>query len=389
MKHFLLVVLLVIFSCSVVFAQGGATGAINGTIEDSSGAAVPGADIGIIDQVSGNQLRALVTDDHGTFTALLLPVGRYTVEVRAKGFADQKGTNVEVRVTETTRIKLTLQVGAVAQSVEVHSGAASVETTTAATGESIGSQTLENLPLPTRNVQQLLTLSTGASSDLTAAGQLGRGDIRMNVNGQREGYNNVQIEGISVSDYNVGELTNTPLPNPDVIEEFKVQTSLYDATQGRNGGGNVNAVLRGGTQNFHGTVYEYFRNDALDANDFFANADGEPRGVVHQNIFGGSLGGPLGPHASQGFFFVNYQGTRQENGISPGTFVSTFIPTIPSQRDPASLAQMLPPGFMDPGSLDPVVVKLLNLKSNQFGGAGGGWLLPSLPPINPTMPLDE
>ena len=389
MKHFLIGVLLFFCSCALVFAQGGATGAINGTIEDSSGAAIPGANIRIIDRVSGNQLRALVTDDHGNFTALLLPVGTYTVEIRAKGFADQTATNVEVRVTETTRVTLTLQVGTVAQSVEVHSGGAPVETTTAATGESIGSQTLENLPLPTRNVQQLLTLSTGASSDLTAAGQLGRGDIRMNVNGQREGYNNVQIEGISVSDYNVGELTNTPLPNPDVIEEFKVQTSLYDATQGRNGGGNVNAVLRGGTQNFHGSVYEFFRNDALDANDFFANANGEPRGVVHQNIFGGSLGGPLGHHASQGFFFVNYQGTRQENGISPGTFISTFIPTIPSQRDAASLAQMLPTGLQNPAFLDPVVVQLLNFKSNQFGGAGGGWLIPSLAPIDPTLPLNE
>ena len=319
----------------------------------------------------------------------LLPVGTYTIEVHAKGFAEQKATNVEVRVTETTRVKLTVRVGQVEQTVEVRSGVAAVETTSPTTGESIGGQTLENLPLPTRNVQQLLTLSTGASSDLNAAGQLGRGDIRMNVNGQREGYNNVQIEGISVSDNNVGELTNTPLPNPDVIEEFKVQTSLYDATQGRSGGGNINAVLRGGTQNFHGSAYEFFRNDALDANDYFANSIGEPRGALRQNVFGGSLGGPLGPRASQGFFFVNYQGTRQANGISPGTFISTFIPTIPSQRDPASLALMLPPGSQDPANLDPVVVNLLNLKSNQFGGAGGGWLLPSLPPIDPSLPLDQ
>ena len=104
MKHFFLGVLPVLCSCAVVFAQGGATGAINGTIEDSSAAAVPGADVRIIDQVSGNQLRTLVTDDHGTFTALLLPVGTYTVVVRAKGFAEQRGTNVEVRVTETTRM---------------------------------------------------------------------------------------------------------------------------------------------------------------------------------------------------------------------------------------------------------------------------------------------
>ncbi len=389
MKRFVLGACFMLCSCALVFAQGGATGAINGTIEDSSGAAVPAAEVRIIDQVSGEQIRSISTDDHGSFSALLLPVGTYTVEVRAKGFADQKAANVPVRVTETTRMKLTLQVGKLAQTIEVNSGVAAVETTTPSTGETIGADTLENLPLPTRNIQQLLTLSSGASSDLTAAGQLGRGDIRMNVNGGREGYNNVQIEGISVSDYNVGELTNTPLPNPDVVEEFKVQTSLYDATQGRNGGGNINAVLRGGTQKFHGSVYEYFRNNALDANDFFANADGEPRGVVHQNIFGGSLGGPLGPHASQGFFFVNYQGTRQENGISPGTFISTFIPTIPADRSPASLAMMLPNGFQNPATLDPVVVNLLNFKSNQFGGAGGGWLIPSLPPIDPSLPLNQ
>ena len=389
MKRFILGAIFAISSCALAFGQGGATGAINGSIEDSSSAAVPGAEIRIIDQVSGNQIRTLFADDHGDFTALLLPVGTYTIEVHAKGFAEQKATNVEVRVTETTRVKLTVRVGQVEQTVEVRSGVAAVETTSPTTGESIGGQTLENLPLPTRNVQQLLTLSTGASSDLNAAGQLGRGDIRMNVNGQREGYNNVQIEGISVSDNNVGELTNTPLPNPDVIEEFKVQTSLYDATQGRSGGGNINAVLRGGTQNFHGSAYEFFRNDALDANDYFANSIGEPRGALRQNVFGGSLGGPLGPRASQGFFFVNYQGTRQANGISPGTFISTFIPTIPSQRDPASLALMLPPGSQDPANLDPVVVNLLNLKSDQFGGAGGGWLLPSLPPIDPSLPLDQ
>lgn len=389
MKRFVLCGLLLICSCALIFAQGGATGALEGRVEDSSGAAVPGAELRIVDQVSGGQVRMLVTDERGSFSALLLPVGRYTVEVRAKGFAEQKATDVVIRVTETTQIKLTLQVGQIEQTVHVLSGETAVETTTPATGESLGSETLETLPLPTRNVQQLLTLSTGASSDLTAAGQLGRGDIRMNVNGQREGYNNVQLEGISVSDYNVGELTNTPLPSPDAIEEFRVQTSLYDATQGRNGGGNINAVLRSGTQNFHGSLFEYFRNDSLNANDFFFNANGQRRPVLKQNIFGGSLGGPIGHRGSQGFFFFNYQGTRQDSGISPGTFINTIIPTIPSQRDRASLAQMLTPGFQDPNSLDPVVVRLLNLKSNQFGGAGGGWLIPSLPPINSKLPLDQ
>jgi hypothetical protein len=389
MKRFAILVLAFFGTCALCFAQGGATGALEGTLQDKSGATVPGAEVIVIDQVHGNQVRSITADANGNFTALLLPVGTYTVEVKAKGFADTKLQGIEVRVTETTHITVPLQVGQVEQTLEVRSEVTPVETTTPATGESIGSQTIEDLPLPTRNVEQLLTLSPGASTDLTAAGQLGRGDIRMNVNGQREGYNNVQIEGISVSDYNVGELTNTPLPSPDAIDQFKVQTSLYDATQGRNGGGNVNAVLRGGGPDFHGSLFEYFRNDALNANDFFFNAAGQPRPEMRQNIFGGSVGGPVGHKGAEGFFFLNYQGTRQRSGISPGTFINTIIPTIPEDRSPASLAMMLPPGSQDPSLLDPVAVKLLNFKSNQFGGADGGFLLPSLPPIDPTLPLFE
>ena len=97
------------------------------------------------------------------------------------------------------------------------------------------------------------------------------------MNGQREDNNNYLIEGISATDYNVAELTNTPLPNADVIQEFKVQTSLYDASQGRNGGGNINAILKSGTRQLHGDVYEFFRNDALNANDFFLNGQGRSR----------------------------------------------------------------------------------------------------------------
>src|SRR5205814_6175226 len=115
----------------------------------------------------------------------------------------------------------------------------------------------------------LLTLSSGTNSNLNASASLGRGDTRIDVNGQREDNNNYQIEGITASDYNVAELTNTPLPSPDVVQEFKVQTSLYDATQGRNGGGNINAILKSGTKNFHGDLFEFFRNASLDANEYF------------------------------------------------------------------------------------------------------------------------
>jgi hypothetical protein len=230
--------------------------------------------------------------------------------------------------------------------------------------------------LATQNFQQLLTLSAGAQSDLNASAALGRGDARPIVNGQREDNNNYLIEGISATDYNVAQLTNTPLPNPDVVGEFKVQTSLYDASQGRNGGGNINAILKTGTKSFHGDVYEFFRNDVLNANEYFLKAQGNPRPVIKQNIFGGSLGGPVGKDARFGFFFVNYQGTRQRSGLSGGTFISTLLPVLPLDRSAANLQTV----FNVP-SIDPVTLALLNFKSDQFGVTPGGFLFPSLPGV--------
>jgi len=186
-------------------------------------------------------------------------------------------------------------VNTVKEVVEVQSQVEQVNTTDATTGQSLGAQTITDLPLATRNFQQLLTLSAGASSDLNGAAQLGRGQVYMHVNGGREDNNNYLIDGITVADYAFGELTYTPLPSPDAIQEFKVSTSLYDATQGRNGGGNINATLKSGTNHFHGDLWEYFRNTALDANDYFLG-----KVVVKQNIFGGDVGGPIGREAKAG-----------------------------------------------------------------------------------------
>src|SRR5260370_11991875 len=148
---------------------------------------------------------------------------------------------------------------------EVQAQVPGVETTARTTGESLGGTTITALPLATRNFQQLLTLSTGASSDLNNASQLGRGAVYIHVNGGREDNNNYLIDGISVADYAFGELTYTPLPNPDSIQEFKVSTSLYDASQGRNGGGNINATLKSGSSSLPGGLWEYFRNTSIAA----------------------------------------------------------------------------------------------------------------------------
>ncbi|NDQ57789.1 MAG: TonB-dependent receptor [Acidipila sp.] len=375
-----LLILAVLFGGRVpAMAQGGATGGMVVTVVDSSGGAVAGAEVQVIDSRTGLATRTLTTGGDGTFTAQLLTPTKYVLLVHANGFAEAKVTDIEVRVTETTRVTVTLNPGAVTQKVEVSATVTTVDTTSAATGQAISSDTIRALPLATQNFQQLLTLSTGAASDLNSAAQLGRGDVRIEVNGQREDNNNYLIEGISATDYNVGELTNTPLPNPEVIQEFKVQTSLYDASQGRNGGGNINAILKSGTSQFHGSLYEFFRNEALNANEFFLNRAGQPRPVVRQNIYGGSLGGPIGPQAKLGYFFGNYQGTRQRSGLSPGTLISTTLPVLPATRDQASLIAAFFPGGLPAGvtQLDPVAVALLNVKSNQFGGASGGFLIPS------------
>src|SRR6266705_1189016 len=373
LKSFTTCTLVVLALATLAAAQGGATGAISGTVTDVTGAALAGAQVQIINQDTGAVARTLKTDASGAFTAPLLPVATYTVKITAAGFGDGNFKDIAVRVTETTRLTAKLAPLRVLEKVEVQATVQTVETTTATTGQAIEERTIRELPLATQNFQQLLTLSSGAQSELNASAQLGRGNARVIVNGQREDNNNYLIEGISATDYNVSQSTNVPLPNPDVIEEFKVQTSLYDASQGRNSGGNVNAILKSGTKSFHGDIYEFFRNDVLNANEYFVNRQGQPRPAVKQNIFGGSLGGPV-VKENYGFFLVNYQGTRQRSGLSPGTFISTNIPYIPA-ADRASMTQL----EADCGvpSIDPVVFALLNFKQNQFGGGAGGYLFPA------------
>src|SRR5438094_6978498 len=381
-----LIALAVLALFGQMFAQGGATGAITGTVQDPSGAVVANADVRIVNQDTGTLTRTTKTDSNGWFTVTLLPVGTYTINVTSAGFQEAKFTDVAVRITETTRMEAKLRPVAVQEKVDVSAPITSVETTNATTGQSLGTETVRELPLATQNYQQLLTLSTGAQSELNASAQLGRGNVRVIVNGQREDNNNYLIEGISATDYNVAQATYVPLPNPDVIQEFKVQTSLYDASQGRNGGGNVNAILKSGTRELHGDGYEFFRNDVLNANDYFLNAAGQKRPPIKQNIFGGSLGGPVGQE-KYGLFFVNYQGTRQRSALSPGTQINNpGFPSLPTTRDALSIANALSTQAFPiaPTDIDPVILKLLQFKSGQFGDPNG-FLIPSVgtPDLNP------
>jgi len=362
-----------------LFAQGGSTGAITGTVTDEKGGVVAGANIKVTNVETGVEEREITSSGAGVFNIALLRPGYYRIEVTAQGFARFVAEKVVVRVTETSSIIVTLKLGKISETVTVTEILVPVELTSAATGQTITSYTVNNLPLATGNYFTLLTLSAGANTELFNATALGRGAVTINVNGQRPVNNNVELEGINTNDVNLPQLDNVPLPNRYGVEEFKAQTSLYDASQGRNGGGNIQANLKSGTNGYHGSVWEYFRNDVLNANDWFLNQGGNPRPVLRQNQFGASLGGKV-PLIKDFFFFMDYQGTRATSGISTGTFFSTTIPVLPATRDAATLAADFLAGTpYTAANIDPSALKFLNLPAAKCPGFNDGtFCIPSL-----------
>src|SRR5439155_13680775 len=221
---------------------GGPRGAIAGTVRDTTGGALPGGTVEIINQATGISERTLITNTGGSFSATLLPVGTYRVVVTAAGFSKAEAPDIRVLVSEITTVNLTMKVGAITETVTVTDVAAPVQLSSPVTGETI--QNVGELPLATRNFFSLLALSAGANMELADTAALGRGAVSINVNGQRPVNNNFQLEGINANDFNLPILDNVPLPNPQTVQEFKTQTSLYDASQGRNGGGNIQVALK-------------------------------------------------------------------------------------------------------------------------------------------------
>ena len=355
-----------------LWAQGGATGAITGVVQDQTGAVLPSAKVIVINKATGATVREVSTTSSGSFNIPLLSPGTYRLEVAASGFASYVAEGVAVRVTETSTVNVTMRLGTVTENVTVRTTQAPIQLTSATTGQTIGAGTASTLPLSTRNFLTLLTLSAGANTELFDSAALGRGEVTINVNGQRPTNNNYQLEGINANDINLPTLDNVPLPNPDTLQEFKTQTSLYDASQGRNGGGNIQVNLKSGADKFHGDAYGFFRNNVLNANDFFLNSLGQPRPVLRQNQFGGSLGGPV-PLGKQFFFFVNYQGTRAASGASQNTFFSTQIPVLPASRTAASLTQaFFPNGLPQGSSIDSTALAFLNLPASKCPGFDDG-----------------
>ncbi|HEV2304731.1 MAG TPA: carboxypeptidase-like regulatory domain-containing protein [Candidatus Acidoferrales bacterium] len=365
-------------------AQTASTGALNGRVTDPSGGVVPGATVTVINQATGAQ-RSATTGSDGTYLIPLLPPGGYQIKVSKNGFETALVENVNISVTETHTTNVSLEIGTVNQTVAVSSQGELLETSGAALGNVTDERMVENLPLVTRNYTQILGLSPGVSADVNDAANLGSGTGTFSAHGQVVSDNNFQMNGLGVNDLFFGG-PEVPIPNPDTIQEFKVQTGQYDASFGRDAGANVDVLTKGGGNQFHGTVFEFLRNDDFNANDFFLNQAGQPRGELKQNQFGATVGGPV--VKDKLFFFTSYQGTRQRNGLDSsclGNFLTpTQITSSASSRTAAALGAAFggqpgalgPPVASDGSNISPQAIALLNTTTS-----GGGFLVPA--PQNP------
>jgi hypothetical protein len=329
---------------SAVVAQTASTGALTGVVTDANGAIVSGALVRVISEKTGEE-RTVISNETGNYTVPQLLPGLYRLEFSAARFKTSVKTGLQINVTETARLDVQLEVGSVQEQVTVTSEAELLQTESSALGRVVDSSAIVNLPLVTRNFTQIATLSPGISAPVVRGDELGRGtggesggNFRSHGAFSRD--NNFQLNGVQSNDLqSSGSFSGgVPVPNPDTIQEFKVQTGQFDATYGRNAGANVNLVTKGGGNAFHGSAFEFLRNDALNANDFFRNRSGQPRGVLKQNQFGFTVGGPIVKDKLT--FFGSYQGTRQINGIGPTSTTTATTPPFTNDRSRAALGAL-------------------------------------------------
>jgi len=308
-------------------AQTSATGAITGTVTDSSGGAVANATV-VATNKGTNQERDTKTGVDGVYKITLLTPGSYSLKFTAAGFKSSQVDSVAVNVTETESVNQVMQVGAVTESVTVEATVETLQTESSTLGTTVTGSQISALPMANGNYTEILSLSAGTSANVDNATSVGKGTQNISANGVDPGSNNFQMDGVAVNNIansgtaNDGTIyTGIPIPSTDAIGEFKVQTSTYDASYGRNPGANVTVSTKGGGNAFHGSAFEFFRNTVLNSNDFFlkqsqlANDQTNKPAPLNQNQFGATIGGPI--LKDKLFFFFSYRGTRGKNGVAP------------------------------------------------------------------------
>jgi hypothetical protein len=325
---------LMVLCASSLLAQSSGTSGLAGTVKDASGATIPNVTVTLTSAATG-QVRNATTGPDGSYRFSLLPPGDYRARFAAMGFKTAEVGSVNLAVTETPTLDRTLEVGAQSEEVTVTSAAEVLQTETSTLGTVVNTRAITEMPLASRNYTQILSLSAGANAGVNDGAAFGKGTLDMAVNGAGTDQNNFQMDGVSiVNAFGAGVVGDSgiyvgiAIPSPDAIQEFKVQTSTFDASYGRNPGANVNVITKSGSNNFHGSLFEFFRNEDLNANSFFENAlGGGKQQVLKQNQFGGTFGGPI--KKDKLFFFGSYQGTRQLNGVAASGTSNTTLPPLP------------------------------------------------------------
>ncbi len=304
----------------ILAAQSVSTSQIQGTVQDAAGAGVPGAAVVAIETATGFA-HATTTGAHGGFILANLPVGGYTLKVTKPGFVTYNQTGIILQVATNPTVNVQLKVGAESQEVEVAANAAMVETHSTGVGEVVTNRAINQLPLNGRQATNLIMLAgaatPGPNTDLN--GNKNYPTQTISVAGGSSTGIAFYLDGAGNNDpFNS---LNLPFPFPDALQEFKVETGALPAQYGGHAAGAVNVVTKSGTNRFHGDVFEYVRNGAFNANDYFSNAKGLPRDSLKRNQFGGTIGGPI--LHNKLFFFAGYQGTVVRS--NPPTRTS-FVP---------------------------------------------------------------
>jgi Carboxypeptidase regulatory-like domain/TonB-dependent Receptor Plug Domain len=308
------------------------TASLTGTVSDQSGAVVSGASVTLHNDDTNSDVITVKTDSSGLYTASELPLGTYTVTVQAPGFKKFVVSGVVLHVGEQRTLNTKLSVGGVAEEVTVTASTVPIQTASAAQDTTITGTQIRELQLNNRNFEQLLMLEPGVANGLPDEVGFGiENTTSVSVNGARSSANNWTVDGTDINDSG-SNATLLNVPSVDALSEFTLERSTYDAQYGRSGGGQVNVVTKSGTSQFHGDAYEFFRNNVLDANEYFNKAAGNPRPPFRYNDFGYTFGGPFfipnhyNTDRSKTFFFFSEEFRRERNP-------STDILAIPNPEE--------------------------------------------------------
>jgi Carboxypeptidase regulatory-like domain len=317
-----LAVVAVCLSVPTLLSAQGTTGRIVGRVADPGGAVLSNVKVTLVNEGTSVS-RDAKTNENGDYDFIEVPVGTYRLEFDVPGFKKNVRRGVSLDINQVITLNMTMQVGATQEVVDVTSEAPLVETTSTQLGAVVGDRAVSELPLNSRDTYQFLQLQPGVMSTVGSSNSIVYGSSNagaVSVNGGRGRSNNFSVNGGDAND----QFVNLPTvqPSPDSIAEFRVLTNTFDAEYGRNSGSVVNVVTKSGTNQFHGNVYEFFRNKVLNANAYCFSADGCPKPQFNQNQFGGTFGGPIVKDHT--FFFASYEGRRIRQGIlSPAVSVPT------------------------------------------------------------------